>query len=357
MPSSTTSTTFDSGAMAGYLQVVLVGMGQAGHIHAKTYKTLPDCRLIALVDTSLHRRTLAEKGFAGIKIFESLEHALGETGGDVVVDLCVPAPQNIALCQTAIRHGVQRLMLEKPIGWQLSEAVELGEILYGRSALYLDTYRFSNGIEMLQQEVKREGSPVKHIHIRFLKDRKKDSAIARGFHDQTHPDAWHIEGPHMITIAEQIAGDIVAIEDAHLYDMHADGKTLPHHGGGDSIIRHRGGALTMMVVDLGSKSNERVVEVFLENGVLFQLLLPCSKSSEHVSRLEKRTDGRVEASFAIEDRPMEQCVSACIEHFRSRNGEIPTIARGIAINDILQKICAMARRQAHTSGDSATEAT
>ena len=42
---------------------------------------------------------------------------------------------------------------------------------------------------------------------------------------------------------------------------------------------------------------------------------------------------------------MEQCVSACVEYFYSSIGNVPTISRGISINETLQKICAAAGYQ------------
>ena len=327
------------------VNVVLVGFGRAGRIHAETCQRLSCCRLIAIVETSPDRRRLAAEAFSGVKVFESLKLALIETGNDVVVDLCVPAPQNIELCQTAIEHDVCRLMLEKPLGWQLSAAIELGEILRGRSAVYQDTYQFSKGVELLRKYVEGERSSVKDLRIRFLKNRKEDSGFARGFYLQSHPDAWHIEGPHMVAIAESVAGTIISIEEAHLYDMHADGKSLSGHGGGDATVRHHGGAQTTMSTDLRSKLNERAVDVFLENGVSFHLQLPRSKSSEQVSSIVRKCNGRAVASFSVEDRPMEQCVSACVEYFYSSIGNVPTISRGISINETLQKICAAAGYQ------------
>ena len=332
--------------MSNLVHVILVGFGHAGRIHAKTYRQHTWCRLVAIVETSSDRRRQAAEEFAGVKVFTSLKLALVETGNDVVVDLCVPAPQNIELCQTAIGHDVSRLILEKPLGWNVSAAIELGEILRNRSAVYQDTYRFSKGVELLHRHIAKERSSVRHLGIRFLKNRKEDSGFKRGFHHQAHPGAWHIEGPHMVAIAESILGDIVSVEEAYLYDMHANGRCLPGHGGGKATVRHPGGARTTMITDLLSTLNERAVEVCLENGVCLLLQLPQSKSAEQMSRLFRSVNGRVDALSAVEDRPMEQCVGACIEYFYSGVGGVPMISRGISINETLQQICEKADRQA-----------
>jgi predicted dehydrogenase len=325
------------------LHVVLVGFGRAGRIHARAMQALPACRLIAIVETSDELRALAAQAHPHVMTAESLEIALQRTGGDVVVDLCVPAPENKALCRTAIGHGVDRFMLEKPIGWTLSAAREVEETLRGRSAVYQDTYRFSQGVEMLYQAIASERSAIRRIDIRFAKNRKQDSLSARGFHVQAHPDAWHIEGPHIVSIAERMAGEVIAVEEARLYDMHTESGIFPDHGGGDAVLRHGGGVRARVSVDLCSDSNERIVIVSLENGISFLLRLPPSQSPEQLSILERHVDGRVTTSRTVEDRPMEQCVGACIEHFGSGEGGAPPISRGIAINATLERILVLAR--------------
>jgi predicted dehydrogenase len=330
------------------LNVIVVGYGLAGQVHAKTYRHLANsCRLAGIVDCRLDTHTIIKKQFPEVGIFQSLEQALTAVRGNIVVDLCVPAPQNIALAKTTVAFGVQNIMLEKPLGWSLSMAVSLADILRGKSAIYLDTYRSSLGIEQLLNWISREQSEIDSIHIKFNKNRIPDSFSSRGFDDNSPPDAWHIEGPHMVTIAMKIAGEIVSIEDSRLQDMTHNNKSLANHGGAHARVKHASGVHTLLSTDLCSNENERLVEVFLKNRVRLRLLLPASKMTQLASRLEKIENGRVVDHFIAEDRPMEQCVRQGIDYFLAKNTQAQNINHGVLINGILQSLTDSAKKKLH----------
>jgi len=321
------------------LNVIVVGYGMAGRIHAKTHRNLVgSCRLEGIVECCSEYYPDIEKQLPGVGIFESLEQALTQIKGEVVVDLCVPAPQNIELVRSAVAFGVQRIMLEKPIGWSLPMAITLAEILHDSEALYLDTYRFSLGVEQLRNWVIREQSEIERVQIKFNKNRIKESFSGRGFDKDVPPDAWHIEGPHMVSIAMMLAGEIIAIEEAKLNDMVDNNEMLPAHGSASAKVKHFNGVHTFLSTDLCSNENERFVEVFLKNEVCLKLQLPVSKSTRLISRVEKIKDGQIVDSFVIEDRPMEQCVSHSLDYFLTKNTQAQMIDHGVRINQILQSL-------------------
>jgi predicted dehydrogenase len=325
--------------MDDLLDVIVVGYGLAGRIHAKTHRNLVgSCRLAGIVECSLELHPVIAQQFAGVQIFETLEQALTSIKGNVVLDLCVPAPQNIELVKAAVAFGVKRVMLEKPLAWSLPMAMTLAEILCDQEAVYLDTYQFSFGVEQLKNWVVREQCGIERIQIKFNKNRTAESCNGRGFDNDTAPDAWHIEGPHMVTIAMKIAGEILAIEEASLHDMAHEGDVHSNHGGAKAIVKHHNGVLTSLITDLCSDENERLVEVFLKNKVCLRLLLPASKSTRLISRLEKIDHGRIVDSYVIEDCPMEQCVSSSIDYFLTKNRHAQLLDHGVRINQILQKL-------------------
>lgn len=325
--------------MEKLLDVVVVGYGVAGHVHANTYRNLTGtCRLAGIVELCRERHPAIEKQFSDVSIFESLEQALTGIDGDVVVDLCVPAPQNIALVEQAIAFGVRKIMLEKPLGWSLPMAITLADILRDSEAIYLDTYQFSLGVKQLQSWIVREKSEIDRVHIKFNKNRITDSFNCRGFDDNTAPDAWHIEGPHMVTIAMKIAGKITAIEDACFYDMKHNDRILANHGGASATVKHSNGVSTFLSTDLCSDENERLVEVFLKNQVCLRLSLPASKMTQLVSQIEKIDHGCIVDTYTVEDRPMEQCVTHSIDYFLTKNNHAQMIGHGVVISEILQKL-------------------
>lgn len=326
--------------MEDLLDVIVIGYGLAGRIHAKTHQSLTgSCRLACVVECSPELHPVIQQQLAGVEIYDSLEQALARKNIDnVVVDLCVPAPQNIALATTAVNFGVKRIMLEKPLGWSLPMAMTLAELLNDKEAVYLDTYQFSLGVEQLKCWIVREQSGIDRINIKFNKNRTAESFNGRGFDKDTPPDAWHIEGPHMVTIAMKLAGEILTIEEACLHDMAHNGDIHLGHGGAKAVVKHHNGVLTSLVTDLCSDENERLVEVLLKNGSCLRLSLPASKSTRLLSCLEKIDLGSIVDSLVIEDRPMEQCVSNSIDYFLTKNRHAQLIDHGVRINQILQKL-------------------
>lgn len=331
--------------METLLKIVIVGYGFAGQIHAKTYRKLAaSCYLAGIVECRQDRHPVIKKQHPGINIYETLELALANIGSDVIVDLCVPAPQHIELAKIAVTSGVTRIMLEKPLGWSYRMAVSLSEVLRGTDSIYLDTYLSSRGLSQLKSWVLREKSGIDKVCINFSKNRIEDSFNGRGFDNTTPPDAWHIEGPHMVTIALEIAGEISAIEEASLHDMTYNNKTISNHGGGYASIIHRGGTHTILSMDLRSRENFRIVEVFLKNKISFRLRLPKSKASTLSSHIERIEHGTVIESCTIEDYPMEQCISHGIDHFLTNSSNPISISHGIKISTILQTLTDVSMR-------------
>lgn len=325
--------------MENLLNVVVVGYGMAGRIHAKTHRNLiGSCRLAGIVERRRDYHSIIEKQFTGVDVYESLEQALSNIKDNVVVDLCVPAPQNIALAESAVAYGVQRIMLEKPIGWSLPMAMKLADILRDQEALYLDTYQFSLGVEQLKNLITHEHSEIDRVNITFNKNRVMESLNGRGFDENIPPNAWHIEGPHMVSIAIKVAGEILAIEEACLEDMTHNGQRLVDHGAAKAILRQSNGVRTLLSMDLCSDENVRHVEVYLKNQICLKLMLPPSKSTRLVSSIDKIEDGKVVDSYIVEDRPMEQCVSQSLDYFLTKNVYARTIDHGVQINQILQKL-------------------
>jgi len=333
--------------MESLLDIIVVGYGLAGRVHAKTHHNLTgSCRLAGIVERNPELHTLIQKQFPFVETYESLEQALDNVKGNVVVDLCVPAPQNLGLIETALARGVERLMLEKPLAWSLPLAMTVADMLQLKQAVYLDTYHFSFGVEQLLGWITREKSEIDRIYIKFTKNRIKESLKGRGFEGMAPSDAWHIEGPHMASIACTLAGDILAIEEASLHDMVCADTVLSNHGSGKAVLRHANNVVTTFFTDLCSDENERLVEVFLKNGICLRLQLPASKSTRLVSRIDKMDRGNVVDSIIIEDHPMEQCVSSSVDYFITKNTHARTIDDGVRINHILQELTDASTKQA-----------
>jgi predicted dehydrogenase len=120
--------------------VVIVGYGHAGSIHGKAYEGLGHrCVVSAVVEPNPDRLAEIESSLPGVKIYQELGAALKELGGEVIIDFCVPAKINLELVEIALSRGVNKIMIEEPLGWDVSSTNALVSKLDGCEVVYLDT--------------------------------------------------------------------------------------------------------------------------------------------------------------------------------------------------------------------------
>jgi len=102
------------------LKVAVIGVGHLGSIHAKIYKQLESCRLIAVCDTDQARlqqvsQGLDIPGFADYhKVFSQVD----------AVSIAVPSKLHHRIALDCLKHGLHALV-EKPFTANLKEADEL----------------------------------------------------------------------------------------------------------------------------------------------------------------------------------------------------------------------------------------
>jgi len=322
------------------LQVVIVGFGHAGKIHHRALQSLADiCTVCAVVEPNPAVTTELLESAAGMKVFRDLEEALQVLGGDVIIDFCVPAKVNLSLVETALTFGVRRFLIEKPLGWDVASTVALVSRLEQCDVVYLDTYASSTGLQQLLNVIAEQDSNPVRVDVRFHKNRLLDSISDRGFVHGAVPNAWMIEGPHMLSICRQIAGEITQITQATTFDMRTGvGGVLPEHGGGQARLEHENGTVTCLDLDMCSEQNERRVEVELQNSVGIALTLPRSKTTEQQSTVEvSYPDDRWDA-VQIADRPMEYCVQNAIYHFAGEDVTVSSLSDGLAVCEIVEQM-------------------
>jgi predicted dehydrogenase/SAM-dependent methyltransferase len=321
-------------------EVVLVGYGHAGRIHAKAYGDLQDiCRLVAVVESDPGRFRQIEQALPGTRACRDLAEALKGLRPGFIVDFCVPAKANLKLAKTAIRHGARKLVIEKPLGWDVASTERLVADLSAYEVVYLDTYAASAGVSELLRHIRDRDSAVRQVQVRFHKNRKEDSRAGRGFDRDAVPSAWMIEGPHMLSIARLIAGEIAGVASAATFDMEIeDGHVLPDHGGGQATLEHQGGAVSHLELSLCAERNQRRVEVLLADGTRLALELPPSKAIEQVSVLEVQRPGGAAGVHRLADRPMELCVQNAIRHLLGGAANVSRLADGLAVCAAVEKM-------------------
>jgi predicted dehydrogenase len=102
------------------LQIAVIGGGRLGTIHARLARTLPEFRLMAVVDPLVSRRDALAREL-GVPVVEH-HHAIWD-GIDAAI---VAAPTNSHHCLAVdlLRHGIH-VLVEKPIANTVAEAQDL----------------------------------------------------------------------------------------------------------------------------------------------------------------------------------------------------------------------------------------
>jgi predicted dehydrogenase/SAM-dependent methyltransferase len=318
--------------------VVIVGFGRAGRIHRRAYDALAEiCRVSAVVEPNPDRRAEIEASLPGVDIYQELGEALKELGGDIIIDFCVPAKINLELVETALSFSIRKFLIEKPLGWDVASTNALVSRLQNCEAVYLDTYAASRGVQELLKRMDDLGSAPERVDVLFHKNRISDSLSNRGFIHDAVPSAWMIEGPHMLSISRQIAGEITQISDASTFDMQTgSGQVLPEHGGGHALLEHENGAVTHLDLSLCSSRNERRIEVQLRNKIRMAVDLPPSKTTQQCSVLEVLYPSGERDVVRFEDRPMEQCVQNAIRHLAGEKVAVSSLSDGLAVCSIVE---------------------
>jgi predicted dehydrogenase len=101
----------------------VIGVGYLGRFHAQKYASLPQSRLVAVVDpdAASRERVAAETGCQGYGDFREI---LGEVDA---VSIATPTPLHHAIARECLQRGVH-VLVEKPITETLPEARELVEL-------------------------------------------------------------------------------------------------------------------------------------------------------------------------------------------------------------------------------------
>ncbi len=107
----------------GVLPVAVIGAGHMGRHHVRTYAGLPGARLVAVIDSNVHRaRELAEP--LGVRYGEELTPEIGDVAA---ASVAVPTVHHLAVAKPLIERGIH-LLIEKPLAPTTAEAEEIAAL-------------------------------------------------------------------------------------------------------------------------------------------------------------------------------------------------------------------------------------
>jgi predicted dehydrogenase len=102
------------------LRVAVVGVGYLGRFHAQKYASLPDCTLIAVVDT-LQEAGAALAAELGTRHLRDYREALGQVDA---VSVVTPTPSHFEVARAFLESGAH-VLVEKPITETVLQAQQL----------------------------------------------------------------------------------------------------------------------------------------------------------------------------------------------------------------------------------------
>ncbi|MEX0606879.1 MAG: Gfo/Idh/MocA family oxidoreductase, partial [Halofilum sp. (in: g-proteobacteria)] len=102
------------------LSTAVVGAGYLGRFHAQKYAALPDCELVAVVDSN--EETAREHAEAnGARALSDYREMLGQVDA---VSIAAPTSLHYTIARDFLQHGAH-VLVEKPITVTVAEAEEL----------------------------------------------------------------------------------------------------------------------------------------------------------------------------------------------------------------------------------------
>ena len=309
-------------AAAGILPSVIIGFGHAGRMHgrciAKARERLAgheavDSVPIFVVDTAPDGDlpdTLPE-----YRMVWGLHELPPDVREQAVAHVCTPPGVRAEVIQGALAAGIRRFIVEKPLASGPDEMFRLAALrtAYRPDLLVVSNWTASRLTREIQVIIEQRRSDVTSIDIRQRKCR-----ISRSTTDRGHVSAFEVEMPHMVSLAQMLAGPGLAVRDARVWDMVVGGRIIPEMGGAELSLDQGNGLTIEIHSDHLAPVLERVVCVQFRDGGRLEGYYPCT-SLDHYSQLKGYdNNGELVIHEYIEDDTLAQFFVEAYAHFLGR---------------------------------------
>ena len=203
---------------------IRIGYGVVAPLHERKLQEL--CiETIGVLDHRLERQIAARK--TGLTVCKNIPDAYSLKPD--LWDICVSTHQHLAVLEEIIQiNPTARIIVEKPI-CQAEQIPHLETILqnfYGKLVVN-ENYRASAITNRVKDLIVLRGITIQSIAIEMSKNRVQDMKVG-GYIDS---NVFFYEGPHMLTILENMVGKWDAFED--LVTKYSNFEQLPHQGTAD----------------------------------------------------------------------------------------------------------------------------
>lgn len=179
------------------VKIAVVGVGAFGALHARTLGSLPEARLVALVNRTRPKAEALARELGVPHVFADAEELIASKVADALV-IATHTETHVSIAKAALAGGMH-VLIEKPVSQNLAEVQSFEEICRksNRAAMAGHICLFHSLIAPLVQRVQREGFRSAHF-VRHRPARMTDL-----FPDE-HPITLTMV--HDLYVAAQMAG-------------------------------------------------------------------------------------------------------------------------------------------------------
>lgn len=306
---------------------IVIGFGHAGRMHARCIdKARQQLAGFAdrhpptfVIDTAL-KELPADFQSSDWRVIGSLNEVPREVRRHAVAHICTPPSGRARVIHDALAAGIDRLIVEKPMASTPQELAALAALRasYGADLLVVANWTASNLTREIQSFVGRYGSVIKSIRLRQQKCR-----ISRTKAGRDGESAFEVEVPHMMALAQLLAGPELVVRQARTWDMVVEGRVIPQMGGAELTLDGRDGVAIEMRSDHLAPAVERSVRIEFCDGGRLEGYYPCSSLDNYSQFKTFDADGRLLLHKYIEDDTLTRFFVEAYSYFLHR-GAKPT---------------------------------
>ncbi len=153
------------------LRAAVIGVGYLGNFHVQKYLSLPDLKVVGVVETNPERAHEISTKFS-IPAFESLTPLLGQVD---LVSIVTPPKHHFAAAYQCLAHGVH-VLVEKPVTETGQEAQQLIELARHRQCVFQVGHleRFNPAVIALRRRIQ---APQRIEASRLSKYQKRGTEV------------------------------------------------------------------------------------------------------------------------------------------------------------------------------------
>jgi predicted dehydrogenase len=308
----------DSEAL-GFLPSLIIGFGHAGKMHgrciAKARRRLGRHEVmnpapVFIIDTALERDL--DGAPQEYQVIRSLYELPPDFRAHLVAHVCTPPNVRADVIQAVLAAGLRRLVVEKPLAADPDEMSRLAALTAAHrpDLLVVANWTTSNLTREVQSLIEQRQSRVASIEIIQRKCR-----ISRSTGNRGHGSAFEVEVPHMVALAQMLAGPHLTVSQARAWGMAIGGCNIPDMGGAELLLDGDGGLTVKIHADHLAPIIERTIRVQFQDGGWLEGYYPCTGLDLYSQLKDYDNNGELVMHKYMEDDTLTQFFAEAYAYF------------------------------------------